>query len=370
MKRRIWHFISATLLVALALSKGEITLGAGADPWEEEPLQTQQAESNNLLANGSMEEGFYWKPPNHFVARNWNRWWTESSPIPEYDDVRDWRSYHYDGDHAQIYYWLWPQAYTAGIFQQVAVQPCTFYQFDMYGRNSSYPSTDHHARIGIDPLGREYGLYMSPFPDDIVWSPEQTFSNTWGQHIVATEAYSDHITAITYVSPDYGAAPYETFWDAGTLVETQPPDGRLPSPESLGGDGFITNVLTSTSLNYLVVEWDTSALASTQVWYSILNTTTVTSTSPYTESVIYLPLVLNNYGATCTLQYFTPADQTPLTHHKARLGPFTTGDQKVQFIALSRRMDGGECRTSASGLMETTFHIGTVLHLYLPLVVR
>ncbi|HEY74243.1 MAG: hypothetical protein B6I35_11660 [Anaerolineaceae bacterium 4572_32.2] len=369
MKRQIWYFISTVLLALLVLSKGEITLGAGADPWEEEPLQSQQAESSNLLANGSMEENFYWKYPNHFVAKDWNRWWTESSPIPEYDDVRDWRSHRYDGDHAQIYYWLWPQAYTAGIFQQVAVQPCTFYQFDMYGRNSSYPSTDHHARIGIDPLGREYGLYMSPFPDDVVWSPEQTFHNTWGQHIVATEAYSDHITAITYVSPDSGSAPYETFWDAGTLVEMQPPEGRLPSPEYWGGDGFITNVITSTSLDHLVVEWDTPEPASTQAWYSILDTSPTTSTSPYTDSVLYLPSVFNGYSETPALQYATWADQTPVTHHRVLLGPFEDG-QMAQFIALSRRMDGGDCRTSVSDLMETKLHIGTVLHLYLPLVVR
>lgn len=367
MKRQIWYSISVALL--LIFGRGEIVRGAGSYPWEEKHLQTQQAQSDNLLVNGSMEEGFYWKYPNHFVANGWERWWI-GNVIPEYDDVRPWRPYRYDGNHAQIYYWIWPQAYTAGIFQQVAVQPCTFYQFDIYGRNTSYPSTDHHARIGIDPLGREYGLSMPPFPDDVVWSPEQTFFNTWGQHIVATEAYSDHVTAITYVSPDPDYAPYETFWDAGELIEVQPPGGLLPAPDQLDSDGFITNVITSTSLDYLVVEWDTPDMASTQVWYSPLDTTTITSTSPYTESVLYLPLVLNNYGAIPAFQYFTPADQTPLTHHKVRLGPFSAGDQKLQFVALSRRMDGAECRTSASELMETTFHIGTVYYLYLPLLER
>ncbi len=368
MKRQIWYFINVALLVALLLGGKEIALGAGTDPWEGAPPHVQQTESSNLLANGSMEEGFYWKYPNHFVAQEWKRWWI-GNVLPEYDDVREWRPHRYDGNHAQIYYWVWPQAYTAGIFQQVAVQPCTFYQFDMYGRNSSFPSTDHHARIGIDPLGRKYGLYMSSFPDDIAWSPEQTFHNTWGQHIVATEAYSDHITAITYVSPDHGYAPYETFWDAATLVETPPPDGRLPAPESMGGDGFITGVITSTSLDFLVVEWDTSVPASTQAWYSILDNSQVTPTVSYTDSVIYLPAVFSDYGAVADFQYVTWVDQTPVTHHRVMVGPLEDG-RTVQFIALSRRLDGGECRTSASDLMEATIHTGALFHLYLPLVVR
>ncbi len=362
MKRRIWYLIITVSLIVLVPGKGKISLRAGTEP-------PRQAQSSNLLANGSMEESFYWEPPNHWVARHWNRWWMKSSPIPEYDDVRDWRPYRYDGEHAQIYYWSWPQAYTAGIFQQVAVQPCTFYQFDMYGRNTSWPNTNHHARIGLDPLGREYDIYMSAFPDDVVWSAEQTFYRAWGQHIVATEAYSDHITAITYVSPDYDAAPYETFWDAGTLTETAPPDGRLPAPEAMESDGFITNVITSASLDFLVIEWDTPAPASTQLWYSIWDNPHVTSTVAYTDSVIYFPVVFNNYGAEPDFQHATLADQTPITHHWVKIGPFEDR-QTVQFIALSRRLDGSECRTSSSDVMETTLHIGPIFRLYLPLVVR
>ena len=368
MKNYIWYMILAALCIMFVQWQGSNITPANAAPLP--PLvESNSQEEPNLLVNGNMEElPFYWEPPNHWVAGGWERWWI-GDVIPEYDDVRAWRPYRHDGDHAQIYFWIWPQGYTAGIFQQVAVQPCTFYQFDMYGRNSSY-NADYHARIGIDPLGRKYSIHMEPFPADVVWSPEQTFHNTWGQHIVVTEAYSDHVTAITYVSPDPGFPPYDTFWDTGRLFQVQPPDGRLPAPDQLDSDGFITNVITSTSLDYLVVEWDTLAPASSQVWYSIMDTTTVTSTSPYTESVIYLPLVLNNYGAIPTFQYFTPADQTQVTHHKARLGPFSAGDQKLQFIVLSRRMDGGDCRTSASELVETTFHVGTVYHLYLPLIVR
>jgi len=360
-KKYAKYLIIAALFAAFVLFKIEIAHGNGGI--------SEDLEENNLLVNGSMEDGFDWKYPSHHIAKGWKRWWTMDSPIPEYDDVRPWRSFRYDGEHAQLYHWIWPQAYTAGIYQQVDVQPCTFYQFSMYGRNVSYHETDHHARIGIDPWGRKLGLYLSSFFTDIAWSSEQTYFNTWGQHIVATETYTDHLTAITYVSPDHGYAPYETFWDAGTLLETLPPDGRLPAAESMGGDGFITNVNASILLDFLVIEWDTLEPASTQVWYSILDTSPLTPTAAYTESVIYLPAVFNDYGTVPDFQYFTPVDQTPVTHHRVLVESLEDG-QTVQFIALSRRLDGSECRTSSSDVMKKTLHIDPVFRLYLPLVVR
>ena len=96
MKRQVWHFICGVLLIALVLGKGEVTLRAGIEP-EEEPPQAQQTQSSNLLLNGSMEDGFYWLYPNHYIANNWTRWWL-GSVIPEYDDVREWRPYKYDGE--------------------------------------------------------------------------------------------------------------------------------------------------------------------------------------------------------------------------------------------------------------------------------
>lgn len=368
MRRRARHVFAMVLLVALAVGERRVAQGAGAAPWEEGPLQAQQTQVDNLLVNGDMEDyPFYWEPPNHWVAGGWMRWWM-GSVIPEYDDVRDWRPYRYDGDHAQIYFWVWH--YTAGIYQRVAVQPCTFYRFSMYGRNHSAPGADHHARIGIDPLGRQYNTIDDPavssLPADITWSPEQTFFYDWGLHSVTAESRSDHVTAITYVSPDPDYAPYDTFWDAGTLAEALPPDGRLPAPESLESDGFITNVITSTSLNFLLLEWDTPEPASTQVWY----TTRVTSTASYTGSVmVYLPLILNGDMGGNFLPYTTFAHQTPVTHHEAVLGPFQS-EQMVEFVALSRHLAGSECRTSASGLFQIVIHVGTVYDNYIPLVLR
>lgn len=343
MKRQIWHTICMVLLIALVLSKGEVALGAGIEPDEGEPPQIEQVQSSNLLLNGSMEDGFYWLYPNHYIANNWTRWWL-GDVIPEYDDVRAWRDYKYDGEHAQIYFWIWPQAYTAGIYQQVAAQPCTFYQFNIYGRNHSDPAVNHHARIGIDPLGRIVdNPYVDYFPPEFVWSPEKTYLYTWGLHTLTAESSSDHITAITYVSPDRNYPPYDTFWDGGTLVQVLPPGGRLPEPSSSTSDGFITSVVSNTLPGQLTIEWNTAEPVWTQVWYIVLTPTESATPTVTLTNTIYLPLVSRSGWP--NLQ--TPVDQSGTTHHTATIVDLQEG-QIVRFVILARRLIEYSCYTSIS----------------------
>ena len=358
MKRYI--IVTTALLVALALGEGNHVWGADDVPWKQEltwgtedtPPHVQRMQGNNLLVNGDMEEGFYWKYPNHFVANGWLRWW-KGDVIPEYDDVREWRPWRYDGNHAQVYFWYWPTAYTAGIYQRVAVQPCVFYQFSMYGRNHSGNGADHHARVGIDPLGHEYDRFMSDLPSSTVWSPEKTFFYTWGLHTVTTEARSDYITAVVYVSPDHGYQPYDTFWDAGTLVQVLPPSGRLPDPPNWNPDGFITEVVSYTQPGQLVIEWQTTESASTQVRYRITplsSPTPLTNTS--TLTTIYLPLVMTSNWQMPDL--FTPVDQTGGTHHQVVIQwpeDQTVWPEKgynVNFVILARHLANDACVTSVS----------------------
>jgi len=304
-----------------------------------------------------MEQGFYWKYPNHYVANEWHRWWV-GEDIPEYDDVRAWRPERYDGNHAQIYF-RWGRSYTAGIYQRVAVRPCTSYLFSMYGRNHSSKYVNHHAKIGIDPLGREYGLYLSDLPSDIAWSPEQTFYYTWGQHIVATESRGDHITAIAYVSPDSVYATYDTFWDVGALVELPPSPGQLPAPSGWDSSDFITGVVSYTQPGKLTIGWDTLEPASAQVWYQVrppvpaVTLPTVPSGTIHYPPV-YLPLVVYT-GESDPLEYslYTPLDPSYLTHHLAEIDNLTEG-QIVEFVILARHLEDGDCRTSHSQLFKVT----------------
>jgi hypothetical protein len=331
MGRYTLRLSTAVVVALLVISMGTIIQGAGRTP----PTDAIAAEpqlaplATDLLSNGNMEElPFYWKPPNHFVAGDWLRWWI-GDDIPEYDDVRPWRPERYDGQHAQIYF-RWGLTYTAGIYQQVTgLEPCQFYQFDMYGRNHSYTYTDHHARIGLDPLGRVYNTIDEPgiesLPGDIVWSPEQTFYFEWGRHTVTAEAQGDVMTAIVSASPEPGHGYYDTFWDAGTLVQVdQPPGDRLPEPDSWTGSGFIQNLSAQSLLDQMVITWDTPAPASTQVWYTL----NVTPTN-------------HSYSLA------SPADLTPTVHHRVVVDGLRSGDV-MYFVAASRRFTGAQCVTEVS----------------------
>lgn len=351
MKRYARYLVIMALFAALVLGKGEISRGVGDAPsWRGQG--GGQAQDGNLLVNSSMEEGFYWKYPNHYVANDWQRWWLGEG-IPEYDDVRKWRPERYDGKHAQVYF-RWGKSYTAGIYQRVAVRPCTYYQFSMHGRNHSGPSLDHHARIGIDPLGREYGLYMSSLFPDIVWSPEQTFFYTWGLHTVMAESRGDHITAIVYVSPDNVYTTYDTFWDAGALVELPPPPGRLPEPLDWEPSEFITGVVNYTQSGNLVIEWETAGPASAQVWYQVHTPTpSTTPTGTLLFPAVYLPLVTSSRTSSPSYSMYTPLDPSYLTHHQVVMKGLSEG-QIVEFVILARHLDGDTCCTSASAPLKVT----------------
>lgn len=368
MKRYLWHVTTILALVSLALASGQVVVGSGTTSWKEELLTVNpsaETDGENLLVNGNLEaQPYYWKYPNHFVAPGWLRWWYGNS-IPEYDDTRIARP-HYEGEHAQVYF-RWGAPYTAGIYQQIQVPPCTYYQFEMVGRNHSLPGANHYARIGLDPQGRLYNDIDTPpisgFPEEVVWSDYQTFYNVWGRHEVVAEANGKYLTAITYVSPEPGYGYYDTFWDAGSLTTAQPPEGYIPGPASMAdSDGFITNLVTRTVFNYLVVEWDTSRLASTQVWYHVAPS----ASSAYTP-VVYLPFV--SVPTTVGLPAgwsFSFADQARTTHHQAVIGPLQDGDV-VRIVALSRRLAGGGCSTSSSNVYQFTIDVTTApLHSYLP----
>lgn len=348
----------------------------GATTWLPAPPVAVMSGGPNLLVNGNFDDPaypFYWRTPNHFVAGGWIRWWIHGTVLPEYDDARTARPY-YDGGHAQVYF-KWGHSYEAGIYQVVSgLTPCIPYRFTMWARNHSLDGVLPHARIGLDPEGTQ----LTPNDDDCavktglppktVWSREQTALFTWEELSVEAEPLGNRLTAILYARPeppnDGRTYYFDTYWDAGRLITGTYPGGRLPEPTSWTPSGFVTNVVTSTILNALVIEWDTLAPASAQVWYTIITPTApITFTGAFT---VYLPLVM---GAP---QYAdaTALDVTPKTRHRAVIGGLQNG-QIVRFVALSRRVSSGACVTEVSAPMEVVITgIPPLSHIYLPVVMK
>lgn len=325
----------------------------GANAWLPAPPVAAMSYGPNLLVNGNFDDPaypFYWRYPNHYVAGGWIRWWIHGTVLPEYDDARTQRPY-YDGGHAQVYF-KWGSTYEAGIYQVVSgLTPCTPYRFTMWARNHSLEGVLPHARIGLDPEGTQLTpddydcAVKTGLPPKTVWSREQTALFTWEKLSVEAESLGNRLTAILYAHPepppDGRTYYFDTIWDAGELVTGTYPGGRLPEPASWAPSGFITNIVTSTVLNALVIEWDTLAPASTQVWYNVISPTEpISFTGAFT---VYLPLVAKAPYYT----YATVPDVTPATHHRVVIGGLQNG-QIVRFVALSRRLYDGSCVTEVS----------------------
>ena len=340
--------LSSPLIFSFSNSYPHSRSVAKADP-PPEPQAEPQAPlggGENLLRNGNMEEGFYWKYPNHFVANDWQRWWL-GEIIPEYDDVRPWRPWHYDGAHAQVYF-KWGVPYTAGIFQQVTVTPCAQYQFNMYGRNHSNVYVNHHTRIGIDPWGREYGLYMTELPDDVAWSEEQTYYYEWGLHTVITESQAETITVLTYVSPDPYYTTFDTLWDAGSLFELPPSPARFSGPFIPDSNGIITAITTTTQSGSVLVTWKTSQPASSQLWYQVIDLSPLPTPNPSLTQRRYLPMVARAMSpqpvSIAKYTLYTQADAYDTTFHQTVINSLWPR-QLVEFIVMVRAPGEDRCYT-------------------------
>ena len=324
---------------------------AGAEGWLPAPPIETQSFTSNLLVNGSFDDPaypFYWRYPNHFVAGGWIRWWIHLTVLPEYDDVRPWRPYSYDGEHAQAYF-KWGIPYTAGIYQVVnGLTPCVPYRLTMWARNHSLEGALPHARIGLDPQGTQ----LTPSDDDCavknglppltVWSREQTALFTWEELAVEAEPLGNRLTAILCAAPRPSSNVthyYDTFWDAGRLVQLSFPDGRLPEPPSWAPSGFIQNLQATILLDTLLVTWDTPQPASTQVWYQVTGPRPPRSLSETAQEPA--STVQEVYPLTTTL------DTMPVTHHRALIEGLTVSDT-VSLVALSRRPTDVACVTEVS----------------------
>ncbi|MCX7681805.1 MAG: hypothetical protein N2508_07565 [Anaerolineae bacterium] len=295
-----------------------------------------------------MEEGFYWRYPNHFIANHWIRWWIHLTVLPEYDDARPWRPVRYDGEHAQAYF-KWGHPYIAGIYQVVTgLTPCVPYRLTMWARNHSLEDALPHARIGLDPRGTQLTLsdddcaVKAGLPPLTVWSREQTALFVWEELAVEAEPLGDRLTAILYASPQPGPRNvtyyYDTFWDAGRLVQVPFPGNKLPAPSSWTPSAFIQNLRATPLLDTLLVTWDTPQTAPSQVWYRVESSGALST------------LGGTGYDPVSTAQSYpgaTPPGTAPVTNHRAVITGLKLGD-KVEFVALSRRPMDTACVTEVS----------------------
>lgn len=348
----------ALCLLVLVVGLGTQHRPTSAQETPPQPAETGDVQADNLLLNGSFEDGFYWKYPNHHIAHNWLRWWIHGSALPEYDDTRDTRP-HYDGNKAQVYF-KWGDRYEAGIYQVVNdVTPCTYYQLNVYARTHSVEEALPHSRAGLDPTGTQLtkgpssGAVLN-LPSQTVWSREQTQLRVWEKLSVAAEARGSQITAIFYAHPEPRLDQthyYDTYWDAASLYAIPFPGERLPNPTNDTPTTSITNMTTVLVSDTLTVTWDTASLAHSQIWYNVISPTvpiTPSATMTYTS---YMPIIALNRPP-AGYREETPLNAvTPATHHEATITNLPTGG-KIELFVIVRHLEGDTCQSRISDKLQ------------------
>lgn len=317
-----------------------------------------EALAANLLTNGYMDSGFYWRPTNHFVANGWYQWWYQSE-IPEFIDGG--HPYHNEcyppvaglcadaGNRSQGYIRMGP-AVIAGVYQPVAVAACATYRFEAYNRNDDSTS---RPKVGIEPTGwinpRPY--YDAPprncppdgnsvchnpslesIPDSIVWSPEFPHAPyTWAGQSVTAEALSSTITVFTYVAAPPGSI--SAYWDYASLVQVPPANGKLIADGALpAADGRITGVTTQTTSTRAELAWTTNQTAIDQVLFHYVGDADMASPPPIAGNV-------SDY------EIATSISSTSVQNHRVKMSnlrPMSLYD----FVLLSRQPVGSACQTS------------------------
>jgi hypothetical protein len=330
-------------------------------------LSQSKTVAGDLLTNGNMDQmGFYWRPPNHWIAGAWFEWFsTQPFNFPEFNDGYERGFYHTFPSSQRLQ--LWANDYAGGLMQSLHVTPCMYYQFEVYGQsrpgsiNPPPVAVASHMKVGIEPFGwmsgrpiEDYdpGLEPDQFPSTVVWSPEATHNFAFAPYTVTAEALSDTLTVIMYSYPEIdiegGVGWNDTIWDTASLVQVARPSGTLldgadfPEP-----DRFITTITATVVPGQAVVEWETAGEAFSQLLYRVGNKTHPISATTLLIHSVYFPFMA--YDLIPESMRATPPDYTPARRHRVVI-PWLPQDYSLTFVALSRRLGEGACITSASPL--------------------
>jgi hypothetical protein len=339
--------------------------------------------NSGLLINGDFDQlGFYFRPPNHFVADSWFQWWGDYTNIPEYIDgghphhnqcypnppntlCHNDTTQIYNNSQGLIRYGY--GSFFAGIYKPVEnVYPCALYTFEIWNRNDA-DGRFYHPTIGIEPTGwiitqpsgnplwncppdgasecpDPYVDPVSGFPSTMIWSNELTQpAYVWGKGSLTAESLNSTISVWTYTNPDEDQVSKSTYWDYGSVVHTPFSGDKLPAPATFTATGFVYNVSTSYQGSDVVISWMTLSPASSQVWYNVRPLTTpMTPTAEMTQTV-FVPVVQHLVDPEM-YPLSTPIDYVPKTSHQVHISGLADGDT-LTFVPLSRYPSSSVCTT-------------------------
>ena len=218
-----------------------ILWASGPRPWP------RAQEPQNLLANPSFEEGFYYADgqPEMQVAKGWKPWWIQGSREetdqgylhrPEYK-AEDRLLYTgrriRSGRFAQKFFTSF-STHHAGFFQRAAaptgsqVTFCIWVQVWSSSKdnpNRSQQPGNVRVSVGIDPLGRS-----DPYYPEVIWSEPVMEYDQWLHLCISGPVQSNGVTVWTRSVVEWRVVHNDAYWEDATLVVSQPPPTPTPRP--------------------------------------------------------------------------------------------------------------------------------------------
>lgn len=234
-------------------------------------------------------------------------------------------------------------------------------------------------KVGIEPYGwmsnrslSRYNPVVEPedFPSTVVWSAEATHNYVFEPYTVTTEALSSTITVVLYANPQVdllrGVLWNDTVWDTASLVHVPPESGLLLDDGLPEPDGLISDLSATLFPGVAVVEWETLSPASTQLMYRVLSRPDPISVTKPVSYTLYLPQVSVAADPAVFTEH-SPIDAAPKSHHQVVVTGLPEA-YMIEFVALSRGLEGQTCLTSTSSVTRATSPDGGYV-VYVPLVI-
>jgi hypothetical protein len=295
-------------------------------------------------------------------------WYTPPEIWPTEGDTQDWRLWLEDGtaliDSApdiayahsapeSVKMWPWDDdgRQIAGIYQLVEnTTPCFSYKFRMHGYSRQEGPNDslNGMKVGIEPTGwtldpdHAPGVHDGDWPATMVWGTSRRYDSDFGPLEVTAEALDTRITVFTYADA-VGGNSHKIHWDTGSLEEI-PLTVLVSDPDHpVGDDSWITFgpavLAADTSAR---VEWNTSGMAVSQVYYreadvtSTLDSTSGTRVVPtHTTHLLFVSRPLGEWLSTVL-------DTTPKTAHLVIISDLLPG-RIYEYYVVSRGVSGDAC---------------------------
>jgi len=280
--------------------------------------------------------------------QDWRIWFQDGTDVLEADPETTYAQ-SVQGVQVRAYGDSWNSGHHLGGLYQVIYNttPCLEYEFKMNAQARYEPPHDqipdpfptdwvNTLRVGIDRTGWHLATndpaVHGDFPATTKWGESQKHYWEYGELSATAEAWADEVAVFTYADADGGRAS-RVLWDTGSFAEVTP--AQIYDPADYTVPNGIYSLSSSVAGSSVLITWNTSKDAISQVYYHSLPTASPPPTTTYTNTV-YLPLVVSNAA-----WQSTDLKKEPTSSHSFTLSGLEAG-MTYEYIVVSKAYVSGD----------------------------